>query len=188
MENRRKIWRKIVEYSSSFWCSHPFGLCVMILNWSNNRDYVLGKGWLCSSKKKTDSGFGEKSVRFLQNRFGFWENQRPTLGKSATDFGKISDRLWENQRPTLGKSATDFEKISHRLWENQPSTLGKSATDFGKISDRLWENQPPTLGKSAVDFGKISRRLWENQPPILGKWALATHGNSKQIISKNIFK
>ena len=88
-------------------------------------------------QKKTDSGFGEKSVRFLQNRFGFWENQRPTLGKSATDFGKISDRLWENQRPTLGKSATDFEKISHRLWENQPSTLGKSATDFGKISDRL---------------------------------------------------
>ena len=94
--------------------------------------------------KKVGSGFGENSVRFLQNRFGcgkmshrLWENQPPTLGKSATDFGKISRRLWENQRPTLGKSATDFEKISHRLWENQPSTLGKSATDFGKISDRL---------------------------------------------------
>ena len=67
----------------------------------------------------------------VKNRFGFakqvrfWENQPSTLGKSATDFGKISDRLWENQRPTLGKSATDFGKMSHRLWENEPPTSRK---------------------------------------------------------------
>ena len=216
MENRRKIWRKNVEYSSSFWCSYPFGLCVIILNWSNNRDYVLGKGWLCSSKKnwlrfwwKIGSVFA-KQVRLFKNQpptLGKWatdfgkisrrlcENEPPTLGKSATDFGKMSHPLWENQPPTVRKWATDFGKISDRLWENQPPTLGKSATDFGKISLRLWENQPPTLGKSATDFGKwathfakISHRLRENQPPILGKWASGTHGNLKQIISKNIFK
>jgi hypothetical protein len=58
MEDRRKIWRKFVECSSSFWYSYPFGLCVLILNWSNNRKYVLGKDWLCSSKKN-GSGFGQ---------------------------------------------------------------------------------------------------------------------------------
>ena len=41
--------------------------------------------------------FGEKSVRFLRNRFGCV---------------KISDRLWENQQPTFGKSATGFGKMS----------------------------------------------------------------------------
>ena len=190
MENRRKIWRKIVEYSSSFWCSYPFGLCVIILNWSSNRDYVLGKGWLCSSKKnwlrfwwKIGSVFA-KQVRLWENESAtdfrkishrLWENQRTTLGKRATDFGKTSHRLWENQRPTLGKSATDFEKISHRiekmshqLWENQrpisrksATELRKWATDFGKMSHPLRENEPPTTGKWATDYGKISHRLWE---------------------------
>ena len=88
-------------------------------------------------QKKVGSGFGEKSVQFFAKHV----------------------RLSENEPPTLGKSATDFEKISHRLWENEPPTLGKSATDFGKISHRFRENQPPTLGKSATDFGKISHRL-----------------------------
>ena len=118
MENRRKIWRKIVEYSSSFWCSYPFGLCVIILNWSNNRDYVLGKGWLCLRKK-----------HWLR----FWWKIGSVFAKQV--------RLCENQPPTLGRSATDFGKMSHRLWENEPPNLGKSATHFGKISDRLWENQ-----------------------------------------------
>ena len=131
MENRRKIWRKIVEYSSSFWCSYPFGLCVIILNWSNNRDYVLGKGWLCLRKK---------------DWLRFWWKIGSVFAKQV--------RLCENQPPTLGRSATDFGKMSHRLWENEPPNLGKSATHFGKISDRLWENQRPTLGKSAIDFGK----------------------------------
>jgi hypothetical protein len=58
MENWRKIWRKFVECCSSLWYSYPVGLCVFILNWSNNRKYVLGKDWLCSSKK-TGSGFGQ---------------------------------------------------------------------------------------------------------------------------------
>ena len=95
-----------------------------------------------------------------------WQNQRPTLGKSATDFGKISHRLRENEPPALRKSATNFAKMSHRLRENQPPATGKSATDLGKISHGLWENQRPTLAKSATDFGKISDRFWE--APFLG--------------------
>ena len=129
---------------------------------------------------------------FLQNRLGcrkmshrLPENEQPALGKSATDFVKMSHRFWGNEPPTFGK-------MSHRLWENQRPTSGKWATAYGKISHRLRGNQPPTLGKWATGFGKISDRLRENQPPtlgkneppILGKWASATRGNSKQIISK----
>ena len=89
---------------------------------------------------------------------GLWQNQRPTLAKSATDFGKISDRLWKNQRPTLAKSATDFGKISDRLWQNQRPISGKSATDFGKL--RSWEITGCVFGKKNVPvfgtkFGKI---------------------------------
>ena len=104
---------------------------------------------------------------------GLCENQPPSLGTSATIFGKMSHRLWENEPPTLAKSGTDFGKISDRFRENQPPILGKSATDFGKMSHGLWENEPPTwenepptLAKSATDFGKISDRFWE--APFLG--------------------
>ena len=38
----------------------------------------------------------------VKNRFGFCKTGS-VLGKSATDFGKISLRLWENEPPTLGK-------------------------------------------------------------------------------------
>ena len=98
----------------------------------------------------------------------------PTLGKSATDFGKISNRLWENRPPSLGKSATDFGKINHRLWENRPPTLGKSATNFGKIGNRLWENLPPTLRKfvtrfGVTGFGEKLARFWGNTGSVLGK-------------------
>ena len=134
--------------------------CALILNGSNNRKYVLGEDWLCSSKKMAPV-VGNKAVPFLRKSAtdGLWEN--------ATDFA-------ENQQPALGKSATDFGKIS-RLWENRPPTLGKPATDFGKIGPRLRENRQPTLGKSATDFGKICHRLWEarffekKQSPFLGK-------------------
>ena len=98
---------------------------------------TLGK-WhgLC---RTSATGLGKNCHRLRENQQRLWENQPPTVGKSATDFGKISNRLRENQPPTLGKSATDFGKISHRLWENQLPTLG---------------NLSPTLGKSATDFGK----------------------------------
>ena len=101
-----------------------------------------------------------------KNRPPIWQSpsgNRPILGKSVTDFRKISRRLWENEPPTTGKGATDFGKMSHRLWENQRPTLGKWATDFGKMSHRLWENEPPTLGKWATDYGKRSHRLRENE-------------------------
>ena len=178
-----------MECSSSFWYSYPFGLRALILNGSNNRKYVLGENWFCSSKRMAPV-LGNRAVPFLR------KSARLTLGKwhglcrtSATDLGKNCHRLRENQQPTLGKSATVFGKIGNRLWENQPPTLGKSDTDFGKmprnatdfaenppsdfgkISHRLWENRPPTLEKLATDFGKINHRLWENRPPTLGKSA-----------------
>ena len=37
---------KFLEYSSSFWCSYPFGLCVLIPNWSNNRTCILGASFI----------------------------------------------------------------------------------------------------------------------------------------------
>ena len=163
MENRRKIWRKFVE-CSSFWCSYPFGLRALILNWSNSRKYVLGEAWLCSSKKKWLQFWALK-------RFRFWENLPRIFGKSATDFEEIRRRFWENPSPILGKSVTDFGEMSHRFWENEPPTLGKWTTDYGKMSHRLWENEPPTTGKWATDFGKMNHRLQENEPPTLGKWA-----------------
>ena len=69
---------------------------------------------------------GNKAVPFLRKSAtdGLWEN--------ATDFA-------ENRQPALGKSATDFGKISHRLWENEPPTLGQSVTDFGEICHRFCE-------------------------------------------------
>ena len=99
---------------------------------------------------------GNKAVPFLRKSAtdGLWEN--------ATDFA-------ENQQPALGKSATDFGKISHRLWENRPPTLTKSATDFGKIGHGFRENEPPILGKSVTDFGEIRYRFWE--APLLEKQA-----------------
>ena len=144
---------------------------------------------------------GKSATDFGKFNHRLWENQPPTLGKWAPDFGKINHPLRENEPPTAGKWATNFgimshrlwEKMSHRFWENEPQenqrpTLGKSANDFRKISHRLRENQRTTSGKSATDYGKISHRFWGNEPPALGKWAPATHGNSKQIISKNIIK
>ena len=50
-----------------------------------------------------------------------WENQPPTLAKSATDFGKISDRFWE--APFLGNNRLCF-------WKKNVSVFG---TKFGKI-------------------------------------------------------
>ena len=48
----------------------------------------------------------------------------------------MSHRLWQNQRPTLGKSATDFGKL--RSWEITGCVFGKKnvpvfGTKFGKI-------------------------------------------------------
>ena len=181
MENRRNIWRKFVECSSSFWYSYPFGLRALILNWSNSRKYLLGEDWLCSSKKN-GSGFGQSSGSVFEkicHRFkgnpspilrksvtDFVGNPSPTLRKTATDFAEISHRLWENQPPTLGKSATDFGKISHRLGENLPQTLGKSATDFGK-NHRFCE--APFLGKTGSVFRKNMLRFWDEQAPFLGQ-------------------
>ena len=168
MENPRKIWRKNVEYSFSFWCSYPFGLRALILNWSNSRKHVLGEDWLCSSKKMAPV-LGKKRFGFEEICHRLWGNPSPTLGKirhrlwenQPTDFGEVRQRLWENQPPTLGKSVTDFGKISHRLWENQPPILGKSVTDFG-------ENPSLILRKSATDFGEMRHRFWGNPLPILG--------------------
>ena len=166
MENRRNIWRKFLEYSSFFWCSYRFGLCVLIPNWSNNRKYVLGKDWPCSSKQNLAPVLGNKLVRFLRKTSnGFWGNE-------------IRHRLWGNQSPILGKSDTDFEEICHRFWGNLSPILGKSVTDFGEICHRFWGNlsptsgnPPPTSGKFATDFGEIRHRLWENLAPLLGKSA-----------------
>ena len=134
MENRRKIWRKIVEYSSSFWCSHPFGLCVY--NYPKLKQQQRLRFWerlaLFEQKKKLAPVLVKNRFGFLQNRFGC---------------GKMSHRLWQNQRPTLAKSATDFGKMSHRLSQNQRAISGKSATDFQKMSHHLEEHQPPSLGK-----------------------------------------
>ena len=48
--------------------------------------------------------FGKKKLApvLVKDRFGFFKTGS-VVEKSATDFGKISDRLWQNQRPTLGK-------------------------------------------------------------------------------------
>ena len=159
MEKPRKIWRKIVEYSSSFWCSYPFGLRALILNWSNSRKYVLGEDWLCSSKKMAPV-LGNKAVPFLRKsatdsreiRHRFWGNPSPTLKQSVTDFGEICHRFWGNPSPILRKSVTDFGETRHRFL--------KSTTDFGK-------NLPQTLGKSATDFGKLRfcYHFWEKHAP-----------------------
>ena len=100
MENRRKIDGKSGE---NLWQAVLlsgiriiFGLCVLILNCSNNRKYVLGEDWLCSRKKMAPV-LGNKLVRF---------------------WGKIRHRLWGKPSPILGK-------MNHRLWENEPPTLGK---------------------------------------------------------------
>ena len=99
-----------MEYSSSslvfssFWtvCDYP--------KLKQQHRLCFRKRLALFEQKKTDSGFGEKPVRFFLNGFGC---------------GKISHRLWENQRPISGKSATDFGKMSHRLSENEPPTFGK---------------------------------------------------------------
>ena len=111
---------KIVEYSSSFWCSHPFGLRVIILNWSNNRDYVLGKAGFVRAKK-TWLQFWWKIGSVFAKQVRLWENQPPTLG---------------NEPPTLGKWATDFGKL--RSWEKTGFVFwGKNASVFGR---KVWEN------------------------------------------------
>ena len=178
MENRRKIWRKFVEYSSSFWFSYPCGLCVLILNWSNNRKYVLGKDWLCSSKK-TAPVLGNKLVRFWESWFGIWgfvEICGQFLGKSNTDFGEIRHRFWGNQSPDFEEISQDFGKISHQFWNKLAAfliktgsvfgeirhVLGKSVTDFGEICHRFWENPLQTLRKSATELGEIRHRFWGN--------------------------
>ena len=93
-----------MEYSSSFWCSHPFGLCVY--NYPKLKQQQRLRFWerlALFEQKKVGSGFGEKSVRFFAKQVRLWENQRRISGKSAIDFGKIRDRLWENEPPTFGK-------------------------------------------------------------------------------------
>ena len=78
-----------MEYSSSFWCSYP--------KLKQQQRLRFRERLALFEQKKNGSGFGEKSVRFLQNRFGC---------------GKMSHRLWENEPPTLGKKATDFGEMS----------------------------------------------------------------------------
>ena len=145
MENPRKIWRKFVEYSSSFWCPYPFGLCVLILNWGNARKYVLGKDWHCSRKNRFQFwsinwfGFGKTGSVFE-------ENLSPILGKSVTDFGAICHRLWGKLSPTLRKSVTDFEKTCHGLWENLPPILVKSVSVTKSIAAwKLCKDNRPEL-------------------------------------------
>ena len=89
-------------------------LCVLILNWSNNRKYVLGKNRLCSSKK-TGSGFGEKLVRFLENRFG--------CGEISHRYGEISHWLWK--------------KKQFHFWEKPVRSLGQTGFGFGKKTARF---------------------------------------------------
>ena len=122
--------------------------------------------------------------------FWLWE-----LGFWLTRLGsqEISHRLWENQPPTLGKSATDFGKIRHRLWENQPPTLKKSVADFGEIRHRFWGNPSLILGKSVTDFGEIRHRFWEapfleNQAPCLGKKPSQCLGQTGFVFEKNRFR
>ena len=57
-----------------------------------------------------------------------WENQPPTLGKSATDFGKISHRFWGN--PFLGQTGFVFEKNRHRFLAQTGSVWGESWLGF----------------------------------------------------------
>ena len=88
------------------------------------------KGWLCSSKKNL-------APVLLKNRFGFC--------KTGSAVGKISQRLWENQPPTLGKWATDFGKMGHWLWEaaflrkNRLCFLGKKRLRL-RLWHKVWEN------------------------------------------------
>ena len=93
-----------MECSSSFWYSYPFGLCVLRYPKLKQQQKIRCR---------------ERLALFEQKKMA------PVLG---------------NQPLVLGKSVTDFGKMSHRLWENEPPTLGKSVTDFGK-------NLLPTLGK-----------------------------------------
>ena len=106
-------------------------------------------------------GFGFSLSNVLDEQTIFVQNQPPTVGqsaadcgKSATDFGQISDRLWENEPPTLGKSASDFGEKSTTDFGKFRHLLGKSVTDFVEIRHRFCGNLSPILGKSATDFGE----------------------------------
>ena len=155
------VWRKNVEYSSSFvflsfWtaCAYPK---------MKQQQKIRFRRRLAVFEQKKAPVLGYKLVRF-------WGNQPPTLRKSATDFGSIDHRFWGNLPRISGKCSTDFG-------ENL-QTLGKSVTDFGKISRRFWgkirhrfwgnlllEKQALFLGQAGLVFGR--------KPfPSLGKQAL----------------
>ena len=87
--------------------------------------------------------------------------------KSATHCGtvcrrlwEISHRLWANQRPTLGKWATDFGKISQWFWGKIYHRFWEIPSPIGEIRHRFCGNPSPILWKSVTDFGKICHRLW----------------------------
>ena len=101
-------WKIEAQFGEKLWCSYPFGLCVLILNWSNNSKYVLGKDWPYSSKPKLAPVLGNNLVWFLRTiSHGCWGNLSLIWRKSVTDFEKICPRVWGNPSPILGTSATD---------------------------------------------------------------------------------
>ena len=121
-------------------------LCVLILNWSNNRKYVLGKNRLCSSKK-TGSGFGEKLVRFLENRFG--------CGEISHRYGEISHWLWKKTVPFLGKTGSVFGTNWLRFWEKNGSIWGEIGLVFGLAGDKAQVSLFWTLSMFGFGFRNL---------------------------------
>ena len=68
-----------MECSSSFWYSYPFGLCVLIYPKLKQQQKIRCRERLALFEQK-------KMAQVLGN-------QPPVLGKSVSDFGKISHRL-----------------------------------------------------------------------------------------------
>ena len=116
---RKRMNRILVQFCCSLSNSVvSFGcrasLCVLILNWSNNRKYVLGKNRLCSSKK---------------NWLRFWWKIGSVFGKQV--------RLWGNQSPIWGNQPLTLEKKKFHFWEKPVRSLGQTGFGFGKKTARF---------------------------------------------------
>ena len=156
MENRRKIRRKLVEYSSSFWCSYPFGLCVLILNWSNNRKARFREG-LALFEQKNWLQFWWKIVLFLENRFGCGEIRFRFLGKSVTDFGQTGSVFGKNMLRFWGEQAPLFRKNWLSVWEKQDPFLGQTGSVFEKNKLQFWDSWL----RFGVEIGSVFGLAWD---------------------------
>ena len=138
------------------------------------------KGWLCSSKKNL-------APVLVKNRFGFCKTGS-VVGKSATDFGKMSHRLWENGPLTLGSCVLEKKQALFFGKKTSPSlaqSLGKLVRFLDWLGTKLKSHCFERLACLDLDLGIqncVSRKTSQPVASWKGKMLKPIHFDIETVL------